>query len=873
VRVLSARDTSGPESWRDRASRDIARSIARSQRRFAASRLQCGLGMRTRSILALSLFAATAIPSTAHAWSFWDYEWWYEPPPPCAVPGTAQCLDPAYRSTDCGRQHESTCQPIVHTRAEQYWQTSPAPIEPVLRPPQLSSPGTMTEARVSHFDTSTIVSDAPPAAGFLSHRSLVGLQAIDATTSTTRQPVSSGYRWLPLPSLTVSSCADYVHKKWFGYQIFEQNALACGNDPECVYQVAVAPGGLSSSLIQWRPGFPSMTRRITELEHRDHDDQLYLPKNDFFHFDWRQAVLHSGQWHASPFEWWTGTYNPQVVADQQALAEMLAAVETGTGDFVTMHGYRPNSLLGWHREMHDAWSPLELTFDEQAANTDRQTAFTAARGAYDRAIDAVGRAGLAVNPDGSFRVASPYSTATEAERTYAMASYNLAVNQLTGLLLLEWRHRDPRTGEIDHGCLGGISCDWSPQKFSAAYVGLWQGERAQDMERCNRITGGSFAGIPYEEQVLYINGNGEATTRTVAGGTTDIGAFESWMKATAYARDVQARGMPFRPPASTGAPRDRYRTLRWAIDPIDQEYGVPGLLYAKYEQKGVVELGAAARVENNTTQLCSLNAGAYGKLYALMQWPTSSGIQTHEFIDALVRAGVGRDRMESETSPVTNDRNLLIDFDGHLKIDGKSIFNATLQVANDQRLAKTGPEKFGRFYKNKVYPFSILGIPAYAEIAVEGQPSYEAVFQLNPRRDGSACGGTGGITQEITNTVSATLTGKMDLSAIARLGVGIPGASIGVKGTIDVLHAEVPATARVGFVAEGTNVKLKFATDGHLFGRLLAGSISFFAELLWMKDEWVLYRWAGLPLNAKLWEFETTLPIVDLASLFTEPAQ
>ena len=777
-----------------------------------------------------------------------------EPSGDCAPPTEELCKDPDYRATACGESHAADCADVLQATFQREWNASSAPTQTVLRPVQAPGQSALTSAKVSRFQLSSLQSDQPASSTFVGLRTLQTLSNIGAIRTWSR-------RLVPYPPLmsfpirpAVRSCSDYIYKKWWDYARFEEQANTCGNDDECVFQKAHDQyTGI------YKPVLRSYDLASTPLPYQlaapsDRQWEPYpIEKNAFYDVNPDDIIWQSAySWGCSPF---MGSVCPPDSEQTRAEVVEIAQYTHGRGRYLT------HDLLGWHQQMHDAWVELDVTLDEQADIARRLARHRALTADYHRLRRELRAAGYTVSPQGVFTFDAALATysASNEHKTFLQASYNMTVNLLTGGYLEEWRHRDPRTGEIDHGCLGSTRCDWSPARFKEQYLGLYQSEREQQLSRCNRLTGNRFSIIPEATQVA----DGLA-------GTRDWAHLERWLLHKEREIDALAASVPYKNGHARGD-GGKHRTLRWSVPAIHQEYGQKHLLYARYDQAGFVELGVDAVSRSGVPRICRATGAFFAQLYAEANWIDNQGLHEHVFIDALVAAGLERYApFDENNADVRRDASTpVFDYRAWFKVLDEYVFRpTTIRVnAGDTWVGPNDKRVIGPLTKTQ--PFSILGIPAYAQIQLSGTPSYDSRITV-PKFDNPLCSPASELSDEnaVTHSVRAELTGHVSIDAVGRLAVGIPGLSAGIKGHLEVVRATVPVYANLGFTGGTSNLALSFETGASLYANLLRGAISVFAEVLFWSDEIDLYRWDGIRVDEKLWHYERDFLLADVANLF-----
>jgi hypothetical protein len=115
-----------------------------------------------------------------------------------------------------------------------------------------------------------------------------------------------------------------------------------------------------------------------------------------------------------------------------------------------------------------------------------------------------------------------------------------------------------------------------------------------------------------------------------------------------------------------------------------------------------------------------------------------------------------------------------------------------------------------------------------------------------------------------------TFTPEAGLNAKAQVGVGITGVvSAGIRGVVNLVTVGVPVTvgltATVMNIANEVQAALQFAGKIDLRLATLSGYIAVYIEILFVEEEWELFRWEGPSATLHLMEpLKVELPLVGM---------
>jgi hypothetical protein len=112
--------------------------------------------------------------------------------------------------------------------------------------------------------------------------------------------------------------------------------------------------------------------------------------------------------------------------------------------------------------------------------------------------------------------------------------------------------------------------------------------------------------------------------------------------------------------------------------------------------------------------------------------------------------------------------------------------------------------------------------------------------------------------------VNANLTPWANLDGVVEIACGVPGFEIGVKGDITLVRVSAPITGGLNVQsADGSpsGLAMVFNTTGNLKLGELSGSVSLFAQALFLSYEKQLFAWDGYTQNLSLWNTTASISL------------
>jgi hypothetical protein len=626
------------------------------------------------------------------------------------------------------------------------------------------------------------------------------------------------------PTPVVTSCSDYVFKKFYDYAVFEDSARTCGNNMECVYGKAVnLPGGPLGTKTLYAMMDPS--RGPVRIEPQLTVPGLGMgprPRNGFYEVPPSEVLGHARG------------LDPAKVS---ALLSEIGASNT----------YNAADLWAWSVWMHDRQIADNLADDERLDIVHRMDAYRLEEASL-RALQAAqthplgGGCGNVVAVPGSDEdpntngnvdrggggTPSPSGgggTCQDPDPGYIIEHIQMTYDQMGRDLLAEFE----RTG---HGCLSGTSarCDWSPRRFANEYVGRYAALEQQAYDRCMNATGGG----------LWVNGYGPPLADRIDGI-----ALEAYFDRAFAQMEEEARELPWM--ETGGTPVDT--TLRIQGPHGSNGVGVPDVLRGDFDYDLWWEL--AGHTTNETTpRLCKLDSAVHGHLKATFTAPESGELLSVE-VDKLP----GAIRMPTHTvADVEFDASLNRDHwfaaKGHF-----TILDATLpgfDFANDGDPVFEPPavERTAHVYEYEEYA-TIFGIPVFVDLSIKATAGYNLKVEGHALPQGQ-CNAPVTSINTLSGSETLTFTPFANVHATGKAGIGIDSVlSVGVQGDVDVVTAHAPLTQTMNVVPAQDPLQAVFhASIGlHPDADLMNGSLSLYAELAWEKVDQEIVSWPPVHLG------------------------
>lgn len=388
----------------------------------------------------------------------------------CPIPSAAQCADPDYQRSRCGRQRRGFCTNMMLTRAR--GASNDAPLTEAVNPD-----GEVITAR-----------EMPSDQGQMRIHGFYGRYAGDPFKQQMLSVDRPGNNWALFGhrlrraqwennGARVASCAEYVYERWYDYSTYEDAAAELGDDWRAIHDAA------------WDSGVLNTTLRSKDRRRRFSRPTLSERRN-------RNAYA-----AAQPHRWQAYTDLLRDSFDEHpALRDRQGEIE--------LHDYTPALIARVRRASHgftETWSWHQRANQALANESDEMLMYledkaddfasvVAARNAAQRAVVsadqgytlAVSRCrgvyfgGRRVQGGDCSRVNDAADALVEAlnalGRADAAVEAGLREGQSLGCL------EDERIGR----------CDWSPRALVKRLEGHYLTEREEDFDRCVAVTSEDF---------------------------------------------------------------------------------------------------------------------------------------------------------------------------------------------------------------------------------------------------------------------------------------------------------------------------------------------------------------------------------------------
>ncbi len=760
------------------------------------------------------------------------------------APSLLTCANQAYQESSCSAAKKTVCEAAAIDKFHNSLSgTATAtilephdmkPLLPVARIDMFAD-----NAHYQAFDTAAIAG-ADPIGSFITARSL-GLA--HGANLAPQHPDWEAH------GTAITSCKEYAYKRYYDYARFEEAAATCLGDDECIYGVAMSgsnPGlgfYLTMDDANDRASRHGLMFQTQASSGQRQDATVIVPttqvKNPFF----TESV-------ADMFQLVPG-YDAEGQADLDAIK---AAIATGI-----TQPYDTSDRWAWQQQMHDAQGPINL--DERAAIDTRVVN-------YQNALAQVDAVEVALR--GFYK--TQHCTCTNGpcppvfgpdDRGVTCTSVldgrlRNAITELEYTLRIEWNHKDPRSGLVDHGCLALDSkkCDWSPKAFVREYAGILGTARAATYQKCiDSFTPSDFADAS--------NGTGSNLT------ASDLASLRTLEDAFGRQRarmDAEAQTWPWQTPAALDPLADTLATrstLALSFPQDGQRYGLRGFLEARWDYGG----GWTLTVNKSTkTKVDSVDTDAKVYAYASFTVPRTSVPDPAELIKIptagtasynpgdLLQGAVNsvEDGILAHTYTVVDGAfEASAGHDGHAAdIKGHLIFMDKQIIEPFERVYANNQTYEGPNYDNRVTiynttkPFTVFGIPCYVSLGVAANYGYTSSFDVA----GPVSGGV--------EKLQLHFEPKAKIDAVGSLGIGVPGLSVGVRGVVMVASLDLPFNVSASLSGPVDAVVLDVYTDASIHTRLLDGKISVFVDYLIDTAEAEIFSWHGLPLDHVMWNRE-----------------
>jgi hypothetical protein len=370
-------------------------------------------------------------------------------------------------------------------------------------------------------------------------------------------------------------------------------------------------------------------------------------------------------------------------------------------------------------------------------------------------------------------------------------------------------------------------CDWSPKFFyadSQAYFSKLGEDRYQ---QCVQLTGDYLANTPAASLSNTLNFANWLTTentseRKLGSVTSDIDG-------------LPTLGQQFSDEGRYGGEDFNVQyayNFSWGITDYDQKDEAGNPLYCKSNLRGGGTFDVSGSVFGMTKNVVDLDAWAYTK--------TDDDEQ---------------DFLHEELSMKILGEHL---FD---PINAKQQANYSFVATPSKKLGKDG-----QGYKVQK-TFIVVAVPVTVTGGLTGTFGIDVKLQAGLIRD------CVNLPDQMNIGVQSNLKPYIDLDAYVSAGVGWPGLSIGIKGEVNLIEAELPFNAKAGLEFLGHNngadLFLVAKSDLNLVLRTLSGKVSVYVEYIIDSSEWELFSWNGYEVKSKLFEFDARYPLIQVAHIPT----
>ncbi len=652
----------------------------------------------------------------------------------------------------------------------------------------------------------------------------------------------------------VRSCAGYVYKRWYEYSRFEDAARTCGTDASCVFQVGTtwsSPGIASRpQLFQKAPGIHTIPAFLTPRSADPVDGFSPLPftvKNEFFAVTPADILQASTQYALDPaFAAAADTLIPAVgeplpydISNKIAW-HVARAADPDSAALTAVERKEIERRLTRYKRLVAEYRRLRALLPEDDVPT-----VAAPDGGDDEGLSDAAWGSMVGFLGGTSADAGPLPIGVPtvggpglSPEIVATIAYQAVVDEMADALMAEWQHLDVNRrlgpdGLIinDHGCLVGNACDWLPEMFAFDYLGRFQKEREADMTRCLQATSGVIpADAPWAADVVTMASHIEAR----------IAALKLMVASLPFSADRGAE-------LATGS-----RNIHWGIEPVSESKGIYGLLHGAYSHHATADLA----VTFSGSRICALSAKVDAGIHAEFTAPSPDWPYlpvTHEIIDGALTVRVARDDVAFAART-------------RLAIDGHELFNFGPEIPMDGETWSAPPQSTHFTIYEYGVQFSILGVPAYLAVSVQGDLSFAPSVSVSPFD--ASCSRDMVAHPEILPAIEGRVDSSVDVDADGRLAIGVPGFSFGVNGHVDVLSATLPASARFLVVDDGGTPSLLLETKARLDATLLAGSLSVYAEALFLYAEKTIFGWEGIAVGLPIWNTTVKVPLTFLGDAF-----
>ena len=691
-------------------------------------------------------------------------------------------------------------------------------------------------------------------------RRLVGGSPIDATTRARNQ------RWHD--NCAVTSCEEYLREAFYDYAVFEDRIAGLGDDWRAIFEAAYDAEGIAGRSLE---RFATGRSLPVAIEGRDF-------KNQFFnHRPWiERALPWAGMVALGVFPDVPATFFTELPVCQ--LDEALNQFDCGAD--LTLNQHRALSALNeilvqlpadlyarletepaggpprdadrwqWHRQQSDALAGFS---DERLLWLDRrQQAFLEVRS--DRArlhIELIELADklhfvMADNTDAGPQVRARYAEPFRAQ-LYTLA---LRLQVLDTEVIEHLRFAEAQ------GCLaeGTTPCDWSPRWPAEALRGQLVRQRAEALTTCHQRTANNFAWLHDADGQGWLREQpGDLCTvrgEHVSGCVVRDSYVADTRSVEQYFTTVQAwlDGLQFDRDPETGAVIvGRSGSDLQSVG--DRKFGVDFNFDASWALDGIASADPCASRMMAVSGM-SVDAHAFGYAASAL----FGG-------DALASADV-------TTPPEGSRADTVVD----LELFGNALYQG--ESWRNRRFAGESEGARFSFYFSKAPTYrrsasekgsAVIGV---VPVVYEGGIAGQASLALNVERTGVRCPADAD-PFDGSDRLSTRIEPYLSATAFAEAGVGVPGASFGVRGDITLLRLGFPLVIEGGYTAaDGGTLDVTMGAQQTV--TVLQGSISLVLEFIWDTYTRRLFGWRGPSWSHPLFGDRLRGPLLTLINAFDQ---
>lgn len=672
----------------------------------------------------------------------------------------------------------------------------------------------------------------------------IGTSIFESLTRTPRTPTA----WTG-DGTEVRHCAEYVYKKNWDYVRFEEAALSCHSDWNCVYDAFARTGagdfGVNKPTLYSRDALGNAAPIQVRPQAWEHPALEKQPKNGFFPEDVNPIIFSSAlRAHTTAVE----------------AAEISGALATNYAAEYTWNTKNPDDTLfdrvAWHVARHDAQAAetggIGMTLAEYKEHERRLATYAELLGQYralrdadpssinsalDPALfDACGNA-LSIDPV----TGDPFPTKCTKKGPYKPKAGTIAaalatvVDNLAAFLVTEWHHKSFIDGTtVDHGCLATDStrCDWSPKMVAAEYLRLGMTQRERDFKHCVVETAENFT-------------NQFPTMEAKPGfrdARTDWDAFQEWMDRADVDRGEIMKDMPWVGTDTLGTSSAGTQTIGdtdWFAASYDYEAS-----WSVHMDKVVDPASGDLAVK----RICRSQGKSTAKLVA-KAWAIKHSISV---IDAYLNVSAGK----SGTGGAAGDPSAAVT--AHLYLLDKPIYSEATTPSFD-----LAPEPLSDGIGHEEVVF-IGPIPVTLGAKLEFSAGFTAhAGGSAPQPADVDCNFADPAGVQIDANI--TPFGKASAAAYGAIGgefAGL-GAEAGVEGHITLVDARLPTTASVKFgghsTFDGTDVvpSVHVRTNTSLDLEFMSGGVVAYVEVCYFvgckRTEKPIFTWPGIHVHESIW--------------------